>query len=152
MNTDENTVGQYVFSTKPGDTARYRFPTHTNELIMDRSLSEAAEAFLVILEPGEAPPLHQHAEHEQVFYIVEGSGALRIGEEEARYFPVGPGDLVRIPRSTPHAIKCEGDKALRYVSVDCFTHGTTPEEPTFDVHARAMCQEQGWDYEKVRAG
>jgi hypothetical protein len=52
-------VTQYVFS--PRDVIRYRFPTHTNDLIMDRRAGTAAEAFFVILEPGEAPPGVPHS-------------------------------------------------------------------------------------------
>ncbi len=49
---------RYVFSTT--DTIRYRFPTHVNDLVMDRSEAETSEAFIVLLAPGEAPPLHIH--------------------------------------------------------------------------------------------
>ena len=101
------TTDKFVFSTAPADTLRYRFPTHTNELILDRSESAAAEAFIVVLEPGEAPPVHLHAENEQVFYILEGAGTLHIGEGAAQPHPVRPGDLVRIPLNTPHAIRCD---------------------------------------------
>ena len=31
-----------------------------------------AEAFFVILEPGEAPPIHTHHDAEQVFFVLEG--------------------------------------------------------------------------------
>src|SRR5215472_3152891 len=95
---------QFVFSTR--DTIRYRFPTHTNDLVMDRSQAEGSEAFMVVLEPGEAPPLHQHDDTEQIFYIVEGTGRLYIGEKEDQQFKVGVGDLVRIPRNTLHNIRC----------------------------------------------
>ena len=61
---------QYVFDTR--QVVRYRFPTHTNDLIMDRRDAAASEAFFVVLEPGEAPPLHVHEGVEQVFYILEG--------------------------------------------------------------------------------
>ena len=57
---------QYVFD--PRQVIRYRYPTHTNDLIMDREQATAAEAFFVVLEPGEAPPVHVHDDAEQVFY------------------------------------------------------------------------------------
>lgn len=71
---------QYVFD--PRQVIRYRFPTHTNDLIMDRQHAAAAEAFFVILEPGEAPPIYVHEDAEQVFFILEakaswGSGRRR---------------------------------------------------------------------------
>ncbi|MEA3334870.1 MAG: hypothetical protein U9R25_03105 [Chloroflexota bacterium] len=58
---------KYVFETeKP---RRYRFPTHTNYLVMDRSEATTSEVFIVEIAPGEAPPLHQHDDMEQVFYV-----------------------------------------------------------------------------------
>ncbi len=38
-----------VFSA--GDTVRYRFPTPTNELVMDRAEAETSEAFMLALGP-----------------------------------------------------------------------------------------------------
>ena len=140
---------QYVFSTTK--TKRYRFPTHTNELVMCRSHAGASEVFIVVLEPGEAPPLHQHDDTEQVFFILEGRGRLEIeGEDQA--FDVGPGDVVRIPVSTPHRIHCEGDQALRYLAIDCFPGGCPTDEPTWDQHARENCRKFSWDFEKVTGG
>ncbi len=69
---------RYVFSTT--DTIRYHFPTHVNDLVMDRSEAETSEAFIVLLAPGEAPPLHIHHDMEQIFYmpwIVAGQRPLR---------------------------------------------------------------------------
>jgi mannose-6-phosphate isomerase-like protein (cupin superfamily) len=57
------------------ETTSYRFPTHTNNLVMDRSESEASEVFVGKVEPGHVPPLHVHHETEQVFYILSGQGA-----------------------------------------------------------------------------
>jgi len=143
-------IRRYVFSTS--DTIRYRFPTHTNDLVMDRSEAETSEAFMVVLEPGEAPPLHQHDDTEQVFYVVRGTGRLHIGADEDRQFPVAPGDLVRIPRGTPHRIQCQGSEPLVYLSVDCFVGGRPGAEPTWESHVRAICKQNGWDFDKVRQG
>ncbi len=140
---------RYVFST--ADTIRYRFPTHVNDLVMDRSEAETSEAFIVVLEPGEAPPLHIHHDMEQIFYVLEGTGALQIGETPHHY-PVKPGDLVRIPAHTYHRITCTGSQPLRYLSVDAFVDGKPNAEPTWDSHVRILCKEFGWDFGQVRAG
>lgn len=137
---------QYVFSTQ--ETKRYRFPTHINDLVMDRSQAAASEVFVVVIEPGKAPPLHKHDDTEQIFYVLAGQGRLEIGEEGDEY-PVSPGDVVRIPPSTWHAIHCEGPGELRYLAVDCFPGGRPAAEPTWDSHVQAVCEENGWDYSEV---
>jgi mannose-6-phosphate isomerase-like protein (cupin superfamily) len=140
---------EYVFSTK--EMKRYRFPTHVNDLVMDRSQAAASEVFVVELAPGEAPPLHQHQDTEQIFYILGGNGRLEIGPETTP-FPVYPGDVVRIPPATLHRIHCLGTATLRYLAVDCFPNGRPDAEPTWDSHVQTVCREQGWDYEAIVEG
>ena len=140
---------KYVFSTV--DTIRYRFPTHTNELVMDRAEAETSEAFMVVLEPGEAPPLHVHHDTEQIFHVVQGRGRLEIGGDESGHFPVKSGDLVRIPPHVLHRIHCEGQEPLIYLSVDCFVGGRPKDEPTWESHVRGMCAANGWDFDQVRS-
>jgi mannose-6-phosphate isomerase-like protein (cupin superfamily) len=141
---------QYVFDTR--QVIRYRFPTHTNDLIMDRRDAAASEAFFVILEPGEAPPLHVHSDAEQLFYVLAGEGAMGVGREEAETVAIRAGDLVRTPPGTWHAVRCLGDERLVYLSIDGFTAGPPPAEPTWDSHVRAMCAQNGWEFDAVRLG
>ena len=136
----------YVFSTQ--NLKRYRFPTHINDLVLDRSEATASEVFIVELAPGEAPPLHQHDDTEQIFYVLTGQGRLEIGSEADSY-NVTIGDVVRIPPETPHRIHCVGDETLRYLAVDCFPGGRPQAEPTWDAHVQTVCQEQGWDYGEI---
>jgi len=137
---------KYVFSTKR--LKRYRFPTHINDLVMDRSQASASEVFIVVISPGGAPPLHQHDDTEQIFYILEGRGRLEIGGESEEFL-VEPGDVVRIPPATLHAIHCIGPTDLRYLAIDCFPSGRPSAEPTWDSHVQAVCQLQGWEYDEV---
>jgi len=138
----------YVFSTT--QTKRYAFPTHTNELVLDRSNAQTSEVFLVVLNPGQAPPLHQHDDTEQIFYILEGRGTLTTGET-CELHTVQPGDVVRIPASMPHSIKAEGKTTLRYVAVDCFVNGRPAAEPTWDSHVETVCRENGWNFNEIVA-
>lgn len=137
---------QFVFPTS--NLKRYRFPTHVNDLVIDRADAENSEVFIVVLEPGEAPPLHQHDDTEQIFYILSGRGLLRIGADLKKH-PVRVGDVVRIPPRTPHSIRCQGKESLRYLAVDCFTAGPPKLEPTWDSHVKVLCSQQGWDYARV---
>jgi quercetin dioxygenase-like cupin family protein len=138
---------RYVFSTT--DTIRYRYPTHVNDLVLDRTEAATTEVFIVVLEPGEAPPLHQHDDAEQIFYIMEGSGTLTIGDP-AQQFDVKPGDIVRIPPYALHAIQCAGSATLRYLSVDAFVGEKPAAEPTWDSHVQTLCARFGWDFNQVK--
>ena len=139
---------RYVFSTT--ETIRYRFPTHTNDLVMDRTEATTSEAFLVVLEPGEAPPLHVHHDTEQVFYILQGRGTLEIGETTPQHFAIQPRDLVRIPPHTLHRVQCNSPEPVVYLSIDCFVGGKPADEPTWETHVRTVCAENGWDFDQVK--
>jgi len=136
---------QFVFATD--SLKRYKFPTHINDLVIDRCQSQFSEAFMVVIEPEKAPPFHKHDDTEQVFYIIEGTGTLTIGDAKEKY-KVKPGDVVRIPVSSYHSIQADKEKSLRYLCVDCF--GSRPtSEPTWDDHVKAICRTNGWEYSKV---
>jgi mannose-6-phosphate isomerase-like protein (cupin superfamily) len=137
---------QYVFDSSRAK--HYRFPTHSNDLVIDRKDAETSEVFIVVLEPGEAPPLHIHDDTEQIFYMLEGEGLLTAGDESSKY-PVGVGDVVRIPPSTPHSIQAVGGSRIKYLAIDCFMGGRPKEEPTWDAHVKVMCGREGWDFDSV---
>lgn len=138
----------YVFKTDR--TTRYRFPTHTNLLVMDRAEATASESFISVMEPGEAPPLHVHHDTEQVFFVLSGQGRLITGEEEQDQGAIVPGDLVRIPPGTWHKVPCVGDEPLRYLVVDVFPGGRPTAEPTWESHVRVVCEGNGWDFDAVK--
>lgn len=116
--------------------------------MIDRSEANTSEVFIVVLNPGEAPPLHKHDDTEQIFYILKGAGTLTIGKDGKEY-TVSTGDVVRIPPTVFHRIEAEGDKQMRYLAVDCFISGRPKDEPTWDDHIKAVCREQGWDFNEI---
>ncbi len=135
----------YVYDTV--GLKRYRFPTHVNDLVVDRADCKASEVFMVVLEPGEAPPLHQHDDTEQVYYIIDGEGILTIGADKESV-PVMASQVVVVPPATPHSIQSVGG-AMRYLAVDSFVSSEAKLEPTWDEHVRVVCEQQGWKYEDV---
>ena len=139
---------KYIFSTK--NLTRYEFPTHINDIVMDRSEAQFSEVFMVIIEPGKAPPVHKHDDTEQVFYILEGTGILNIGKGTRELFTVKPGDVVRIPLSTWHSITADPGNNLKYLAIDCFGQNRNEDEPTWDAHVKVICREQGWNYDQVK--
>ncbi len=138
---------QYVFDTN--QTIRYRFPTHINDLIMDRSESETSEVFITVVEPGKTSPLHVHHDTEQIFYGIEGAGTIYVGQEE-QPFEIKPGVLMRIPAHTWHRAEAPSNQTLRYLCVDCFVGGKPSAEPTWDSHVKEICKLNGWDYNQVK--
>ena len=138
---------KFVFPTSK--VKRYEFPTHINDLVVDRADAETSEVFVVVIRPGNGPPHHKHDDTEQVFYVLEGKGTLSIGPKRKK-FPVRVGDVVRIPPHTLHSIECTGKKSLVYLAIDCFLGGRPKAEPTWDSHARVICKNNGWDYKKAK--
>ena len=136
---------QIVFETK--NLKRYKFPTHINDLVIDRTQASYSEVFMVEVEPGKSVHHHKHDDTEQVFYIIKGAGILLCGEEKKELL-IKPGDVIRIPVSFYHSIRNDHDTNLMYLSVDCFGSGS-PDEASWDEHVRVMCETRGWDYESV---
>ena len=140
----------YVYPTK--DLLRYRFPTHINDLVMDRSEARFSEVFVVVIEPEKGPPLHRHNDTEQIFYMLEGQGTLTIGKEKQVNMKIAPGDVIRIPVGAWHSVRADNNQTIKYLAIDCFGAIRNQDEPTWDSHVRVLCKEQGWDYKGVVEG
>ena len=73
---------------------------------------------LTAVPPGKrAFPLHNHRINEEMFFILEGSGEVRIGAER---HPIRQGDIIACPTGGPetaHQIANTGDTDLKYLAV-----------------------------------
>jgi mannose-6-phosphate isomerase-like protein (cupin superfamily) len=67
----------------------------------------------VDVPPGAEQRAHSHAEAEQVYVIVRGSGRMQVAGDVEQ---VSEGDLVFIPPATRHGIVNDGSEPLVYVS------------------------------------
>jgi mannose-6-phosphate isomerase-like protein (cupin superfamily) len=45
------------------------------------------------------PPLHLHPDFDEIFYVIDGTLAFRLGDQA---HDAGPGTVVFVPRGTPH--------------------------------------------------
>jgi quercetin dioxygenase-like cupin family protein len=63
----------------------------------------------VVLPGGEAPP-HIHHREDETFYLIEGSLELRVGDDT---FVAQPGDYMKVPRGTVHALRNVGERTAR---------------------------------------
>ena len=79
--------------------------------------AEKLGAMLTIVEPGKrAFPFHVHHAIEEMFFIIEGEGEYRFGEET---YPVKAGDLLSAPTGgadRAHQIVNTGKATLKYLA------------------------------------
>jgi mannose-6-phosphate isomerase-like protein (cupin superfamily) len=66
-------------------------------------------AGLNAFEPGQAHALHRHSGQDKFYFVLEGQGDVRVGEERGR---AGPGDLVLAPAGVDHAVRNPGPGRL----------------------------------------
>ena len=73
---------------------------------------------LIVVPPGKrAFPFHCHHVNEEAFFILEGRGIVRIGDE---VFPIRKGDFIASPaggRETAHQIINTAEEELRYLAL-----------------------------------
>ena len=85
---------------------------------------------LTAVPPGKrAYPFHNHRLNEEMFYVLEGSGEVRIGAET---FPVRAGDFIACPPGGPelaHQIVNTGSGELRYLAVSTMQYPEVCEYP-----------------------
>jgi quercetin dioxygenase-like cupin family protein len=67
-------------------------------------------AFENVIAPGDGPPLHKHANEDEVFYVLEGDLRFKLGEEIG---PAPAGSFVFIPRGVPHCFQNVGTDPAR---------------------------------------
>lgn len=79
--------------------------------------AEQLGAMLTIVEPGKRSfPFHVHHLNEEMFFIIEGSGEYRFGDET---YPIRKGDLLGAPAGgaeRAHQIINTGSETLKYLS------------------------------------
>ncbi|MCK5377106.1 MAG: cupin domain-containing protein [Acidobacteria bacterium] len=73
---------------------------------------------LTVVAPGKrAFPFHNHHTNEELFFIIDGQGTLRFGDQEHR---VRQGDLIACPPGGPevaHQLVNTGEGELRYLAL-----------------------------------
>jgi mannose-6-phosphate isomerase-like protein (cupin superfamily) len=79
-------------------------------------------------EPGSEQAVHSHEGREQVYIIVQGRGAMRVGDEVEE---VGPGTAILVPPGAGHSIKNVGEERLIYVSATSPPFEINPDNTAF---------------------
>ena len=115
MHTHREQIEAYI--TKDGSSIRELMhpELHGNS---NQSLAEAT------VPPGVVTALHQHMHTEELYYILQGTGEMTLGE---RSFSVTSGDTIYIPPNTPHQIFNPDQIDLIFLCACCppYTHNDT---------------------------
>jgi mannose-6-phosphate isomerase-like protein (cupin superfamily) len=107
------------FTTADGSTIRELIGLPTAP-VRNQSLAEAT------LGPAQATQRHYHAEAEEIYYVVEGTGEMELDGERRR---VTPGDAVLIPPGARHQIRAD-EGGLRFLC--CCAPAYRHEDTFFD--------------------
>jgi len=94
-----------AFTSKDGSEIR-ELLAYRNSNIRAQSLAEAR------IPPGGATTPHFHPRTEEIYYILEGRGIMRMGDETRE---VGPGDAIAIPPGIVHQISNPAPDLLRFL-------------------------------------
>ncbi|MCG7402156.1 MULTISPECIES: cupin domain-containing protein [Caballeronia] len=99
---------------------------------------------LIVLEAGKrAFPFHHHRVNEEMFFVVEGEGEVRIGQET---HAIRAGDVIACPpgdASTAHQIVNTGAQPLRYLAVSTMQSPEVVEYPDTGRQAVLVADEPG---------
>ncbi|MBN2292849.1 MAG: cupin domain-containing protein [Pirellulales bacterium] len=93
------------FITKDGSQIR-ELLAHRNSCIRNQTLAEAR------LPVGSSTAPHRHLKTEEIYYILTGSGEMRIGDETQT---VSPGDAIAIQPGAVHEITNTGTEVLSFL-------------------------------------
>jgi mannose-6-phosphate isomerase-like protein (cupin superfamily) len=80
----------------------------------------SVEGATISIQDG-SPPKHLHANANEIQYILEGTGTIWLGDKEVT---VKPGDLVIIPKGTPHAGTKPNGRTIKAIAIK-----TPPQAP-----------------------
>ncbi|MCG3161451.1 MAG: hypothetical protein JMDDDDMK_02634 [Acidobacteria bacterium] len=91
---------------------------HGSEIrpLIDRTTSPINQCSLAeeTLPPGASVTPHHHEVIEEIYYIIEGEGVMKIDDEECE---VGAGDAIYIPRFARHTLTNTGAGPMRLLLV-----------------------------------
>jgi mannose-6-phosphate isomerase-like protein (cupin superfamily) len=66
------------------------------------------------LLPGQAQPIHDHADQDKFYFVLAGCGIFTVGDESRE---CGPGTLVLAPAGVTHGVENRGAELLSFLTV-----------------------------------
>lgn len=89
----------------------------------DHDMEVFASFWLTRIGPGGVNQINQHANEEQLYYVLEGSGIMTIGETE---YEARAGDVGYFPATVPHGFANTGSGDVILIGIGARTGGTAP--------------------------
>src|SRR6187551_3707032 len=129
INLDEVSIEERAPFFQPTGTATERFGSRSGA-VGARIGARMLGYNITAVAPGKrAFPLHNHHANEEMFFILQGSGELRVGEER---WTIRQGDFIAAPPGGPegaHQIINTGSDELRYLAVSTMIYPEVVEYP-----------------------
>jgi mannose-6-phosphate isomerase-like protein (cupin superfamily) len=85
---------------------------------MYRCLKSITYVSLAKLQPTLSYEPHKHLDHEELYYIINGTGRIKIGNEVANF---RDGDIIYIPEKTSHSITNDGSQMVEFLAFGGYT-------------------------------
>jgi len=129
INIDEIAIEERPAFFQPKGPAAERFSSRLGA-VGSRIGARMLGYNVTVVPPGRsAVPLHNHHANEEMFFILQGTGELRIGDER---FSLRAGDFIANPPGGPevaHQIINTSSDELRYLAVSTMIYPETVEYP-----------------------
>jgi uncharacterized cupin superfamily protein len=129
INLDEVVIEERAAMFQPKGSAAERYSSRMGP-IGARIGARMLGYNITVVPPGmRAVPLHNHHANEEMFFILQGSGELRVGDER---WSIRQGDFIASPPGGPevaHQIINNGSEELRYLAVSTMITPETVEYP-----------------------
>ena len=129
INLDEVTLEERAAFFQPPGSVADRFGSRSG-MVGARIGARLLGYNITAVAPGKrAFPLHSHHANEEMFYILQGTGELRIGDER---YSLRAGDFIASPPGGPdtaHQILNTGSEEMRYLAVSTMITPETVEYP-----------------------
>jgi quercetin dioxygenase-like cupin family protein len=102
------TIAQPATRTYPWLGIEFSYPLGTDDGSGAVGLVEA------VVPAGEGPPIHVHANEDEIFYLLEGTYEFYL---DGKTFTREPGAAVFLPRGIPHTFRVIGDTPGRNLTI-----------------------------------
>ena len=99
--SDNTARSGYVLKSDQGTT----LPGSDSSLIFKAGPDQGSENSIAVVQkikPGKGTGLHYHTDADEIFYIIEGTGTIVLGNKS---YNVEAGDFIFIPKNTDHKIR-----------------------------------------------